>query len=129
GGRGAGVAIKDLQGARGEKRACSRGGFAAEIGGGGMGGGGGPLELRRGYGRHYSMWTPQPQRLRQDPVDRRDPEPDRGSEAIVRNLLAEGRTGRPAGGARTAGGVQDGVTDRRLQRKRTDRVRLVPLRR
>ena len=75
------------------------------------------------------MWAPQPQRLRQDPVDRRDSEPDRGSKAIVRDLLAEGRTGRRARGARIAGGLQVGVSDRRLQRQRAARVRHVPLRR
>ena len=53
--------------------------------------GGGPVR-ERGYGRNDSVWAPRPQGFRQDPVDRRDPESDRGTEAVLRDLSAEGRT-------------------------------------
>ena len=39
-----------------------------------------------------------PQGLRQDPVDRRDPEPHRGPEALLRDVPAEGRRARAPGG-------------------------------
>ena len=51
-----------------------------------------------------------PQGLRQDPVDRRDPEPHRGPEAVLRDVSPEGRRRRAPGGDRAAGGLQVGVS-------------------
>src|SRR5207253_6862445 len=56
----------------------------------------GSAALRRRYGRHYPVRAPQPQGLRQDPVDRRDSEPHRGAETLVRDVSAEGRPRGPS---------------------------------
>ena len=89
-------------------------------------GAGASIEERHGADIHRPQARSQSLRARQG--SRRDAEPDRGAEGVVRPVPPDGRAeGRPSERG-LAGGVQVGVSDQGFRRHRASRVRQVRIR-
>src|ERR671937_3229365 len=73
-----------------------------------------------------SEQLPRPEYLREDLEDHRHPQPDQHPEAVLREVPPGGCPTREARGHWTAGGIQVGLPDPRLQRDLLAGVRELP---